>query len=192
MESVPEESLIPGMDASIFKKLKGFINKGQYDEVISLAEGMDKEEFLKYLCQVVTTLDQFEGLYGYLKQRKMVPSFLAYGEMVVVRKVIAESGLLETDCFGRCDSIYDAIALSLKEDRHDRVAGLFEAAQERPDWKHEFVVFVDGFFVRLPSREEQHATQTIFYSLRGRVRQEASHHFRNYLRKISGDVELAD
>ena len=74
---------------------------------------------------MVTSLDQFRGLYEYLKQRNMVPGFLARGKMVLVRKVIVETGLLETDG-GRCDSIYDAIALSLKEDRHERVAGLFE------------------------------------------------------------------
>ena len=55
------------------------------------------EELLKCLCQVVTTLDQFKGLYGYLKQRKMVPDFLAHGEMVLVREVIVETDLLETD-----------------------------------------------------------------------------------------------
>ena len=68
----------------------------------------------------------------------MVPAFLAHGEMVLVSKVIVETDLLETDDFGGCESIYDAIALSLNEDRHERVAGLFEAAQERPDWKNEF------------------------------------------------------
>ena len=39
-------------------------------------------------------------------------------------------------------TVLDAVALSLKEDRHDRVAGLFEAAQERPAWKNKFRVFV--------------------------------------------------
>ena len=58
---------------------------------------MNNEELLKCLCQVVTSLDQFKGLYEYLKQRKMVPGFLAHGEMVVVKKVIVETDLLETD-----------------------------------------------------------------------------------------------
>ena len=39
-----------------------------------------KDAILKYLCPVVTTLDQFKGLYEYLKQRNMVPGFLAHGE----------------------------------------------------------------------------------------------------------------
>ena len=53
-----------------------------------------------------------------------------------------------------CDSIYDAIALSLNEDRHERVAGLFEAAQERPTWKNEFDWFVEGFFERYPPEKD--------------------------------------
>ena len=58
---------------------------------------MNDEELLKCLCQVVTTLDHFKGLYEYLKQRNMVPGFLAHGEMVLVRKVIVETDLLETE-----------------------------------------------------------------------------------------------
>ena len=60
--------------------------------------------------------------------------------------------------FGRCDNIYDAIDMSLKEDNHDRAAGLFEAAEERPKWKNKFDWFVNGFFDRYPPWEEQHAT----------------------------------
>ena len=109
--------------------------------------------------------------------------------MVFVREVIFETDLLETDKFGECDSIYDAIALSLKEDRHERVAGLFEAAQERPNWKNMFDYLCVVFF-KIPSREEQHATQAIPHSLRRRVQQKASRHFRNYLPKISVEVEM--
>ena len=76
------------------------------------------------------------------------------GKWWLSEKVIVETELLETDDFGECDSIYDAIALSLKEDSHDRVAGLFEAAQERPDWKNEFDWFVNGFFERYPPEKD--------------------------------------
>ena len=130
---------------------------------------MSDKELLKCLCQVVTSLDHFKGLYEYLKQRKMVPGFLAHGDMVLVRKVIVETDLLETDIIGECDSIYDAIALSLNEDRHERVAGLFEAARERPKLEGQVRIVCDWFFCKIPSREGQHATQTIFFSLRRRV-----------------------
>ena len=82
------------------KRFEELINKEQYKEIAELGKEMSDEELLKCLCQVVTNLDHFKGLYGYLKQRKMVPGFLAHGEMVLVRKVIVETDLLETDDFG--------------------------------------------------------------------------------------------
>ena len=136
------------------KKLEELINKEQYNEIAKLGKKMSDEELLKCLCQVVTSSDHFKGLYKYLEQRNMVPGFLAHGDMVLVRKVIVETKLLEGSRYGVCDSIYDAIALSLKEDRRERVAGLFEAAQERPDWENNFDWFVAGFFARYPSEED--------------------------------------
>ena len=115
---------------------------------------------------MVTTLDQFEGLYEYLKQRDMVPGFLAHGEMVVVKGVIVGTDLLETGYLGECNSIYDAIALSLKRDRHERAAGLFEAARERPDRKAEFDCFVDGFFGRYPPEKDSMPLKR-FFTLHG-------------------------
>ena len=145
VQSDHEESQVSERDEQT-KRFEELINKKQYKEIAELGEKMSDEELLKCLCQVVTSLDHFKGLYEYLKQRNMVPGFLAHGEMVLVRKVIVETDLLETDDLGRCDSIYDAIALSLKEDRHERVAGLFEAAQERPAWKNRFGL-VCGWFL---------------------------------------------
>ena len=189
VQSVPEESQVSGRDEQT-KKFEELINKKQYEEIAELGKKMSDEELLKCLCQVVTSLDHFKGLYEYLKQRKMVPGFLAHGEMVLVRKVIVETDLLETDYFGQCDSIYDAIALSLKEDRHERVAGLFEAAHERPDWKNEFDWFVGGFFGRYPPEKDSMPLKRFLTLLRRRVQQKASRHFRDYLPKISGEVEI--
>ena len=126
----------------------------KYGTIIKIGESMKGDEFLKYICPVVTTLDHFKGLYEYLKQRKMVPGFLAHGEMALVRKVIVETGLLQTvKIFGYCDSIYAAIALSLREDRHERVAGLFEAAQERPRLEEQVRRFVKDFFGKYPPKK---------------------------------------
>ena len=96
VQSVPEESQVSERDEQI-KKFEELINKKQYKEIAELGKKMSDEELLKCLCQVVTTLDQFKGLYEYLKQRNMVPGFLAHGDMVVVKKVIVETDLLETD-----------------------------------------------------------------------------------------------
>ena len=76
------------------------ISKGQYKEIAELGKDMNGEELLKCLCQVVTSLDHFKGLYEYLKQRDMVPGFLAHGDMVLVKEVIVETDLLETEYNG--------------------------------------------------------------------------------------------
>ena len=96
VQSVPEESQVSGKDEQT-KRFEELINKEQYKEIAELGKNMNDEELLKCLCQVVTRLDHFKGLYEYLKQRKMVPGFLAHGDMALVRKVIAETDLLETD-----------------------------------------------------------------------------------------------
>ena len=96
VQSVPEESQVSEKDEQT-KKFEELINKEQYEEIAELGKKMSDEELLKCLCQVVTSLDHFKGLYEYLKQRKMVPGFLAHGEMALVRKVIVETDLLETD-----------------------------------------------------------------------------------------------
>ena len=56
---------------------------------------MGNDEFLKHACSVVTTVEHFKDLFRHLKQRKMVPDFLANGEMVVVRKIIVETDFLK-------------------------------------------------------------------------------------------------
>lgn len=145
-KTVPEAILVSGIDRTVFKQFGTLANSWEYEKVDKLADEMDKDKFLKYLCQVVTTLDQFKGFFGYLKKRDMVPNFLVHGDMEVVRKVITETNLLETDRnFGHCGSISDAIVISLKEDNHGRVMGLFVAAHERPGWKGDFQLFVRFF-----------------------------------------------
>ena len=154
VRGIPEDSQVSGKDEQT-KKFEELINKAQYKEIAELGEKMSDKELLKCLCQVVTTLDHFKGLYEYLTRRNMVSGFLANGEMVLVRKIITELGLLDTNDFGCSNNIYDAMALSLNEDHHERVAGLLEAAQERPNWKHMFDWFVWGFFDRYPFEQNR-------------------------------------
>ena len=149
--NVPKKSLVPGVEDAVLKKLGALINRGKYEEVIKFADSIDRDEFLMYVCLVVTTIDHFKGLFGHLEQREMIPDFLAHGEMVLVRKVIIETDLLETKvALGWCNDIYDAIVLSLNDNRHVRVASLFEAAHGRHDWKDKFDLFVNGFLNRYP------------------------------------------
>ena len=74
VQSDHEGSQVSERDEQI-KRFEELINKKQYKEIAELGEKMTDEELLKRLCQVVTSLDQFKGLFEYLKQRKMVPVF---------------------------------------------------------------------------------------------------------------------
>ena len=69
VQSVPEESQVAGRDEQV-KRFEELINKKQYKEIAELGKEMNDEELLKCLCQVVTNLDHFKGLYEYLKQRE--------------------------------------------------------------------------------------------------------------------------
>ena len=153
VQSIPKERQVAGRDGQT-KRFEELIKKRRYNEIAKLGNGMNDEELLKCLCQVVTSLDHFRGLYEYMEDRNLVPDFLANGKMVVVKGVIVETDLLSTGYCGECDSLYDAIALSPKNDRHDRVASLFEAAYERPAWKDWFNRFVNGFFERYPPEKD--------------------------------------
>ena len=74
VQSVPEESQVSERDEQT-KKFEELISQGQYKEITELGKEMTDKELLKCLCQVVTRLEHFKGLFGYLKRRKMVPSF---------------------------------------------------------------------------------------------------------------------
>ena len=118
------------------KQRYGLLNvlrdREQYGEVCRPGINTRRDAILKHLFPVMATLDQFKGIYEYLKQRKMVPSFLAHGNMVLVKEVIVETDILETGLYGRCDTISDAIVLSFEEDRHDRAATLLKLCTKDP------------------------------------------------------------
>ena len=80
---------------------------------------------------------------------------------MLVREVIVEIDFLETP-IGRCDGIYDAIALSLSGDHHERVAGLFEAARGRPAWKNMFDLVCVWFFCRYPPEKDNMPLKRFF------------------------------
>ena len=60
-----------------------------------------------------------------------------------------------------------------------------------PTGRTEFDWFVDGFFERYPPEKNSMPLKRFLYSSRRRVRQKASRHFQNYLRRISVEIEMA-
>ena len=79
VQSVPEGSQVPERDRQI-EKFEMFINRKWYGEVAELGKKMSDGKLLKCLCQMVTTVEHFKGLYESLKRRNLVPDFLAKGK----------------------------------------------------------------------------------------------------------------
>ena len=65
VQRVLEESQVSGRDEQT-KRFEELINKKQYKKIAELGKKMSDKELLKCLCQVVTSLDHFKGLYEYL------------------------------------------------------------------------------------------------------------------------------
>ena len=54
---------------------------------------MTENEFVMNLCPLMTTVKHYNGLYMFMKENKLIPSFLVYGNIELVRKVISEDGV---------------------------------------------------------------------------------------------------
>ena len=87
-------------ERQILSKFETLIDQRQYGIIIKRSETMSDGKIIRYICPVITTLNQFKGIYEHLKQRNMIPGFLAHGEMVLVKKVITETNILKTDIYG--------------------------------------------------------------------------------------------
>ena len=54
---------------------------------------MTEEEFVMNLCPLMTTVKHYNGLYKFMKENKLIPSFLVNGNIELVRKVIYRDGV---------------------------------------------------------------------------------------------------
>ena len=77
----------------------------------------------------------------------------------------------------------------LSQDRHDRVAGLFEAAQGRPAWKDKFDWFVHGFFVRYTPEKDSMPLKRFFTIYGEEFGKKHPAIFKTICQRISVDVE---
>ena len=152
---------------------------------------MDDEELLKCLCQVVTSLDHFKGLYEYLKQRNMVPGFLAHGQMVLVRKVIVETDLLETS--GSVGVTASTMQLPCHSTKTAMIVlqVFLKLHKKDPTGEHMFDWFMDGFFERYPPEKDSMPLKR-FLTLHGE--EFSKKHpviFKTICQEISVEVEMS-
>jgi len=86
-QASPSGQLVPRERAQTSNPYEALIAKGDYEGVAERGKGMTKEEFIRDLCPLITTLDHYHGLRGFMKEHYLTPSFLARGSMVLVRKI---------------------------------------------------------------------------------------------------------
>ena len=118
-------------EGPVSEQLAGLLRERHCNRISRLGDRMDKNVFLKHLCSVMTTLEHFNGICRCLKGLEMLPSFLIYGEVKLVRQAIVDVQDCRSKYCVAKDCISDALVLSLKKDRHDRAVGILEAARER-------------------------------------------------------------
>ena len=81
---------------------------------------MTKNEFVMNLCPLMTTVEHYNGLYEFMKDNKLIPSFLVNGNIELVRKVITYD-----------DDVENALALSFRQEKHGRFIGILTAGEHQ-------------------------------------------------------------
>ena len=129
--SPPQNQLRPLVSEQVTGKFEALMNEKRYGEIVELGNNMEKDVLAKHLCPLMSTTEHYMYLNGYLNSRNMIPNFLILGEMGIVRKAILEIENTDSDYRISYEHIWDAIALSIKEYRHNRAISLLRTERER-------------------------------------------------------------
>ena len=84
--------LVPRTRKSDLNPYQELMASGNYEGIAKLGK-MTENEFVMNLCPLMTTVEHYNGLYKFMKENKLIPSFLVYGNIELVRKVITEDGV---------------------------------------------------------------------------------------------------
>ena len=72
-------------------ELKRLFDEKEYGEIARIGNNMRGVDFSRYLCPLIITRGQFNGLFGYLARCEMFTSFLVFGNLALVEEVAAGS-----------------------------------------------------------------------------------------------------
>ena len=116
----------------ITAELKRLFDGKEYGEIARIGNNMRGVDFSRYLCPLITTRGQFNGLFDYLARCGMFTNFLAFGNLAFVEEEIAGSKSEHAfKFFFAHGHLKEAIVLALKEDRHDLAIVLLRVVQEK-------------------------------------------------------------
>ena len=84
--------LVPRARKSDLNPYQELIESENYEGIAKLGK-MTENEFVMNLCPLMTTVEHYNGLYKFMKENNLIPYFLVYGNIELVRKVIYGDGV---------------------------------------------------------------------------------------------------
>jgi hypothetical protein len=106
------------------------LSRGRYKRVCYFARRIGNEKFLKRICPLINSLEQYNGIRSYLERHDLVTKFYINGNIEVVKEAIIEWKTFNAHYYARDTDLENALPLALNNDNHDRVIGLLRIRQE--------------------------------------------------------------
>ena len=82
------------------------------------------------LCPLMTTVKHYNGLHKFMKENKLIPYFLVYGSIKLVRKLIHRDGVPVKN-FLVNKNLSEALILSFHQENHGRFIGILTAREHQ-------------------------------------------------------------
>jgi len=124
--------LVPREGARVSNPYEALIAKKDYKGIAERGKHMTKDVFIRDLCPLMTTLDHYHGLggiNGFMESHDLIPSFLAHGNIKLVRKVMAGDGVKPDYFIGNMNSFF-AFILSFKNQNYGRFIDLLTVEEQ--------------------------------------------------------------
>jgi hypothetical protein len=91
---------------------------------------MTENEFVMNRCPLMTTVEHYNGLYELMEENKLIPCFVVYGNIELVRKIISMDGVPAKNSLDD-DDVENALILSFRQEKHGRFIGILTAREHR-------------------------------------------------------------
>ena len=98
------------------------IAKGYYDGKFKLGK-MTRYKFVRNLCPLMTTVEHYNTLYKFMREKNLIRYFIVYGGIELVRMVITGKDV-QPKHFLTARDLYDALILSFHQKNHERFVGI--------------------------------------------------------------------
>jgi hypothetical protein len=126
-QSSSSGQLVPRARNSDLNPYQELIERGNYEGIAKLGK-MTRYKFVRNLCPLMTTVEHYNGLYRLMDNNKLIPCFIVYGNIKLVRKVISRDGVQQGHFLIDPD-VENALVLSFHQENHGRFIGILTARE---------------------------------------------------------------